>query len=63
MVFLIEIYLILYLKVKKFMSGKCLNHLAIPRFIAQGIFVYNKKEYRFLVIDRYQKDFQSVLEK
>ena len=45
------------------MSGKCLNHLAIPRFIAQGIFVYNKKEYRFLVIDRYQKDFQSVLEK
>lgn len=33
----------------------------MPRYISSGICTYNEKEYRFLVMDRYVKDLQSVL--
>jgi vaccinia related kinase len=49
-------------KVKNFMRVKSLKHLAMPRFIAQGLCEYKEKEYRFLVMDRYVKDLQSFLE-
>ena len=43
------------------MRANSLKHLAMPRYISSGICTYNEKEYRFLVMDRYVKDLQSVL--
>lgn len=43
------------------MNSKNLKHLAIPRYISSGLCTYNEVEYRFLVMDRYAKDLQSVL--
>lgn len=49
--------------VKNYMRSKSLKHLAIPRYISSGMCTYNDKDYRFLVMDRYQADVQSILEK
>lgn len=49
--------------IKNYMRSKSLKHLAIPRYISSGMCTYNDKDYRFLVMDRYQADVQSILEK
>jgi hypothetical protein len=43
------------------MRSSGLKHLAIPRYISSGLCTYNSKDYRFLVMDRYVKDLQTVL--
>ena len=50
-----------HFQVKTFVKANALKHLGIPRYISSGLCVYNEKEYRFLVMDRYAKDLQSFL--
>lgn len=45
------------------MELKTLNHLAIPKYISSGTCIYNNKDYRFLVMDRYPTDLQRILSK
>ena len=44
-----------------FKSANRLKHLGVPRYIASGIYEHNGKEFRFLAMDRYSKDLQTVL--
>ncbi len=37
-----------------------LKHLGVPRFIACGIFEHEKREYRFIVMDRFSNDIQTL---
>lgn len=48
-------------EVKSFMRSKGLSHLALPKYITSGVCMYNEKEFRFLVMDRYARDLQSFL--
>lgn len=45
------------------MKSRSLKHLAIPRYVSFGHCLYNDKEYRFLVMDRYKVDVQSIIDK
>ena len=45
------------------MKSKSLKHLAIPRYVSSGTCTYSEKEYRFILMDRYQVDVQSILDK
>ena len=38
-----------------------LKHLGVPRYISTGIFEHKGSEYRFLIMDRYSKDLQVLL--
>lgn len=49
-------------EIKSFIRTKSLSHLAVPKYISSGLCTYNDKEYRFLVMDRYVRDIQSVLD-
>lgn len=49
--------------VKNYVKTTSLKHLAIPRYVSSGQCTYNGKEYRFLVMDRYQADVQSIIDK
>lgn len=53
--------ILLKIKVKKFAKEKNLSHLAMPRYISSGICNYNSKDFRFLVMDRYESDLQRFL--
>ena len=35
--------------------------MGIPKYISSGLCTYNEKEYRFLVMDRFLKDLQTVV--
>ena len=45
------------------MVAKSINHLAIPEYISSGTCEYNEKDFRFLVIDRYQTDLQRIVDR
>ena len=48
---------------KNFVRAKGLKHLAMPKYVSSGTCTYNEKEYRFLVMDRFTSDLQSILNK
>jgi len=48
-------------ELRKFMVSKSLKHLAMPKYISSGTCLYNSKDYRFLVMDRYSTDLQRIL--
>jgi vaccinia related kinase len=41
-------------------KGKRLKHLGVPRYIASGSHVYRGKTYRFLVLERYGRDLDTL---
>lgn len=48
-------------EIKNYVKSTGLKHLAIPKYISSGLCTYNEKEYRFLVMDRFLKDLQTVI--
>lgn len=50
-------------ELNKFVKEKNLIHLAMPRYISSGTCIYKDKDFRFLVMDRYETDLQRILEK
>lgn len=44
------------------MESRGLWHLAIPKRVSYGLFDYQGESYRFLVMHRYQRDLQTVLD-
>jgi vaccinia related kinase len=47
--------------VNTFLKAYRLNTLAIPRYISSGLCDYNNKAFRFLVMHRYARDLQHIL--
>ena len=43
------------------MRNKSLKHLAMPKYVSSGLCTYGTSDYRFLVMERYVRDLQSVL--
>ncbi|GAB1609778.1 serine/threonine-protein kinase VRK2-like [Argonauta hians] len=48
---------------EKYMKDKCLKHLGIPQFIANGVHEYKGDQYRFIIIPKYGSDLQTYIEK
>jgi vaccinia related kinase len=46
--------------IDKWKKGMMLRHLGLPRYIASGSQVYREKTYRFLVLERYGRDLDTL---
>ena len=49
-------------ELEKFKAKKDLNHLGIPKLVANGSHVKNDQVYRFLVMERFGTDLQRILD-
>jgi len=47
--------------INAFMKQQRLKHLAVPKYIASGICEYNSKNFRYIVMHRFAKDLQTIL--
>jgi vaccinia related kinase len=45
---------------EEWMKGTILKHLGLPRYVASGSHVYRGKIYRFLVLERYGRDLDTL---
>lgn len=49
-------------EMEKFKAERGLEHLGVPKLVANGSHVRNRQNYRFLVMDRYGSDLQRILD-
>lgn len=54
--------IILCLDVKKWITIKKLKELPLPRFYGFGSTIHNNNKYRFIVIEKFDKDLEAFLQ-
>lgn len=47
--------------VKDWKTKNCLKFLGIPRYISSGSLTVEKQQCRYLIMDRFQSDFENTL--
>lgn len=58
-----ELFIIRWFSVEEWKQENGLTTLGMPHYVASGSHLHNGNKYRFLILPRYQKDLESVLEK
>lgn len=58
----INFFFFLRLDVKKWVTIKKLKELPLPRFYGFGSTIHNDNKYRFIVIEKFDKDLEAFLQ-